>query len=568
MTYAPTIPDSAPFTAEQRSWLNGYLAGLFAWNPQGTLPGVQAPAATGPAEPLMILFGSQTGGAEKAAKMLAKAAKSKGYAVTVRDMAETKPADLVNAGRLCVIASTYGDGEPPDRAREFWKALSNGAPRLEQTSFSVLALGDASYAKFCAFGREIDLRLEELGANRLTERRECDGDWADVFKQWSTAVLSSAAPTTDAAALDDSDEEDTRAVAQAPMVTNRRLSGESSAKDVRHIEFDLASTCLTYHCGDACRVWAQNDPALVAQLLTTAGWTADTSILRADATFTLSDALTSQCDITRVSPALRTLALADMTPDEAIAWSEGRDVLDVLHHLISRGAELPTPQTLIAALRDLQPRLYSISSSPLAHGTRVHLTLSAVRYTAHGRPRQGVCSTFLSDRLPLLATTQVEIHENATFRLPSDDVPLIMIGPGTGVAPFRGFLHQRRAAGAIGRNWLFFGDQRQSTDFLYQDEINSFRADGTLTRCDLAWSRDGDDKVYVQHLMARHAADLWAWLQEGAAIYVCGDASRMAKDVDATLRTIIQTQGHLTEDAANAYLAQLQQSRRYVRDVY
>jgi sulfite reductase (NADPH) flavoprotein alpha-component len=563
--FVPVLPDTAPFSAEQRAWLNGYLAGLFAWKQDSGTAVVNAPT-----EPLTILFASQTGGAEKAAKMLAKSAKTRGYNVTIKDMGDTKPADLVEAKRLCVIASTYGDGEPPDRAKDFWTALSNGAPRMEQTHFSVLALGDSNYPKFCEFGRNLDVRFEELGAKRFSDRRECDGDWADIFKEWTEAVLGASATSSETA----TEEEEIHREAHAPFTTNLRLSTASSAKDVRHFEFSLKNSGLKYSCGDALSVMPKNDPELVDQILSAAKLDGSAQVQRKKQSLSLRESLLNLCEITRVPKALLTeciqksknTELQNLTTEDAIrAWMDGRDLLDLL--TIAQDVEF-SADSLHTALKDMKPRLYSISSSPAAHGDEVHLTVSAVRWMSHGRTRSGVCSTYLADRLALEDQALISVHENTAFRPPAGDVPLIMIGPGTGIAPFRGFLHERKALGHKGRNWLFFGDQRRETDYLYREEIESFAKDGTLTRLDLAWSREGDKKVYVQHRMLEHAAKLWEWLEDGAAIYVCGDASRMAKDVDNTLHEVICKASSKSPEAAAEYISQMKAQRRYQRDVY
>lgn len=563
ITLVPVLPDSAPFTPEQRAWLNGYLAGLYAWQPAG----VHA-AQNAVEQPLLVLFGSQTGGAEKAAKMLAKLAAGRGYKAQVRDMADIKPADLPVEPNVLVIASTYGDGEPPDRAREFWGALSNGAPRLEQTRFSVLALGDSSYAKFCAFGKQLDERFESLGATRIAARRDCDVEWADEFSGWveeAFSGLGSAAGqgTAELTGFDDADGSDAgpsrENPALAPLTANVRLSAENSAKDVRHFEFSLSGTGLSYACGDALGVWPENDPALVDEILLAAKCDGTTAVKLKGASMALREALIRRCEITRIPK-----SLLEQTGGDA-DWAAGRDLLDLVNAFPAKSWE---PQALVSALRPLAPRLYSISSSPAAHGESVHLTVSAVRYEAHGRERSGVCSTFLADRMQAGGAARIFVHENNAFRPPADDVPLIMIGPGTGIAPFRGFLHDRNARGVTAPNWLFFGDQHEATDYLYRGEIEELQSTGVLTRLDLAWSRDGAEKVYVQHRMLVQSAEIWNWLQQGAAIYVCGDAQRMAKDVECALLSIIEMEGRMTAAEAEAFLSGLKQQRRYQRDVY
>lgn len=561
--FVPVMPESAPFSEEQRAYLNGFLAGLFSWTP------VHAAVPPAPAATLTILFGSQTGGAEKAAKKLAKLAAQRGFTASVRDMGETKPADIAGSDNLLVIASTYGDGEPPDRARDFWAALSNGAPRMEKTRFSVLALGDSSYSKFCEFGKLLDTRLAELGARRVAPRRDCDVEWAEHFEVWTAEAFAALGTSAPAPALS---EEETPACDrdhpfEAPFTTNLSLSGRESAKDVRHFEFSLEGSGLSYACGDALGVWPENDPAMVQEILDLTKLDGDAMVTgRRKQQVTLREALLRHFEITRIPQSLLMEVTAGSSVETISAsWCDGRDVIDLLRLTPDMKWEAAA---FTGLLRNLSPRLYSISSSPGAHAGSVHLTVSAVRYESHGRPRQGLCSTFLADRLPVGEPARIFIHENTNFRPPAGEVPLIMIGPGTGIAPFRGFLHERAAIGARGRNWLFFGDQHAATDYLYREEIEAFQASGLLTRLDLAWSRDSTEKVYVQHRMMAAADEFWAWLNAGACVCVCGDATRMAKDVDAALHRIIETAGGKTPDEAAAYVKRLQAERRYQRDVY
>lgn len=479
----PFIPEGAPFTTEQRAYLNGFLAGLFS----------KAPATSAPLKPLTILFGSQTGNAESLAKRLADEAGKAGFAPTVHDMAQYPTGQLAGEKRLLVITSTYGDGEPPDNAKAFWQFLSNGAPRLEGVEFSVLALGDTNYPKFCQHGKNLDARLEELGARRIFERVDCDVDYEENCQKWLAGVLGAGA-TVPATTIGYS----RKSPFPAKLITNRKLSGEGSAKDVRH--FELAMD-LPYEVGDALGVWPTNDPALVEEFA---------RMLDGDTTSLAG------CELARVDIPARRMPAAEF----------------------------------IAKLKKLQPRLYSISSSPKAHPGQVHLTVSVVRH-----PRNGVCSTFLAERAE---TVPVFLQPNKNFRLPADgDTPIIMVGPGTGIAPFRAFLEERQAVGATGKSWLFFGDQHAAMDFLYRDEL-------APTRLDVAFSRDQAEKIYVQHRMLEHAAELFAWLEDGAHFYVCGDAKRMAADVDAALREVVRRAGRDPDQ----YVAQLQAGRRYQRDVY
>jgi sulfite reductase (NADPH) flavoprotein alpha-component len=584
MQFVPQLPESAPFSAEQRAYLNGFLAGLFSHVP---VPGAVAPAAASrPLEPLSILFGSQTGNSEKLAKRIAKEAGKRGFAPTIHDLAKYPTAQLAGERALLLVTSTYGDGEPPDNARGFQTFLNGGtAPKLPDLRFSVCALGDTNYAKFCGFGRELDTRFEKLGAKRVHARADCDVDFEDAFIQWLDASLTALAPVgtaapaaTSSAAPAESAGHSKQNPFPARLVANRKLNAAGSGKDVRHFEIDLGASGLSYEVGDALGVVPQNDPALVSELLTALGASGTEPVpIKGVGDVPFSEALTRHFEITRPPrPLLETFAArtGDTTlkrvcaPDangELSQYLWGREIIDLLH---AHPEVKLAPAEFCALLRRMQPRLYSISSSPKAHPGQVHLTVSAVRYESMGRARQGVCSTFLADRVVDGVPVPVFVHANNAFRPPAGDVPLIMIGPGTGIAPFRAFLEERRATGSKGRNWLFFGDQKSASDFLYQEEIEAFQKDGVLTRLDLAWSRDQAGKVYVQDRMREQGAELFAWLEAGAAIYVCGDASRMAKDVDTALHQIIEKAGGRTAAQAAEYVQQLKAQQRYQRDVY
>ncbi len=588
----PFIPENAPFTAEQRLWLNGYLAGFFSDAGAGSraLETVRtAPAA--PTKPLTILFGSQTGTAEGLAKKTAKVAETRGFAPKLVCMEKHETVDLASSEHLLVITSTYGEGEPPDNAQTFWSYLKGeGAPRLDRTHFSVLALGDTNYPDFCQFGKLCDERFEELGAQRVHPRVDCDVDYDALAKAWTEGVFAALSSSNGAAllALEDPSGVSATPGAEAPqgfsrtnpfsarLVTNRVLTGQGSGKEVRHFEITLAGSGMTYEVGDALGLMPTNCPVLVADLLKVLGRDGEEAVANPDGAETsLRHALAQSYDITRPSPdflkaaSARHAELAALLDparkDELKKFLWGREVIDVL-----AGMKSPfTSGEFIALLKKLQPRLYSISSSPKAHPDEVHLTVGAVRYESHGRARKGIASTFLADRVSAETPVPVFIQVSHGFRLPMNgDVPVIMCGPGTGIAPFRAFLEERAALGDKGRNWLLFGDQKRVTDFLYQEQLEGWLATGHLTRLDLAFSRDQTEKIYVQNRMLENAAELWAWLQDGAHFYVCGDASRMAKDVDMALHRIAETSGGLSPDAAAEYVAKLKSEKRYQRDVY
>lgn len=592
----PVIPDSAPFTPEQRAWLNGFLAGLFshtaAPSPVPTTPpSPPVPTLT----PLAVLVGSQTGTAERLAKRIAKTAAQRGFAPVIHDLAQVAPAQLASESALLVITSTYGDGEPPDNAKAFWQTLrSADAPRLDNTRFSVCALGDTNYPRFCQFGKELDARLEALGGSRVHPRQDCDVDLEQPFATWLSSALQRLTPAhSDVSPAAHSTGSPTPTSPDAPpaepawhrdrpfparLTVNQRLTAPASQKEVRHFVIDLGDPPLAYHAGDALGVWPSNDPVLVQSLLDALGYQGDEPVPdRHGASVPIRLALTRDYDITRIPRPLlghfathtRDAALTEAAAPDANGaldrFLRGRDVLD----LVSAHRQIrPTPNEFIALLRKLQPRLYSIASSPRQHPSSIHLCVNVVRYQSLGRPRHGVASTCLADRIRPEDPLPVYVHPNPSFRPAPPDRGLIMIGPGTGIAPFRAFLQDRQASGAQGPNWLFFGDQRQSTDFLYRDELANWLHAGLLTRLELAWSRDHADKVYVQHRMLEHAVPLWDWLEAGASVCVCGDASRMAKDVDDALHQVIQRAGQRSPEQAADYVRNLVATRRYSRDVY
>ena len=502
--------------------------------------------------------------------------------------------------RLLIVTSTWGDGDPPDNAVGFWNFLnSNAAPNLGHLNFSVLALGDRNYSSFCGAGRKFDEQLEKLGANRIHPRADCDVDYEAAANAWIEAALKSllecgsSSSTTDVAGHSDtslklisdslpshSDGSPTNYNRQNPfparLLANRRLNSNGSAKDTRHFEISLEGSGLKYEVGDALGVVPRNSPALVEEILAALKCDGEEAVKNGGPVeMPLRKALLEHFEIRQVSKGLLE-AIADRTADSNLRglltnksalddFLHGREVIDLL--LVHPNAGF-SPAEFVSFLRKLNPRLYSISSSIKAHPEEVHLTVAAVRYEAHGRKREGVCSTFLADRVNAETPVQIFIQPSH-FRLPrNSDTPVIMIGPGTGVAPFRAFLEERRAMGARGLNWLFFGDQRRDSDFLYRAELEPMLSDGHLTFLDTAFSRDQAEKIYVQHRMLENAAKFWSWLEEGAHIYVCGDAKRMAKDVEAALHEIIQTAGARTADQAADYVQKMKTEKRYQRDVY
>lgn len=549
MSRVPLIPESAPFTAEQRAWLNGFLAGLIS---RGESPGVSlSPAAEMAKKSLLIAFGSQSGNAESLAKRLAREAASRGFAARAAGLDSLQPTDLIREQNVLLITSTWGEGDMPDNAISFWDSINqNGSsPKLDGVKYSVLALGDKNYGEtFCLAGKKIDARLAELGATRVTERVDCDVEFDELAKTWSStafiALETGKGVSVDVVAEDPPAKEieetgySKKNPFPAPLIANVALNASGSSKDTRHIAFSLAGSGLDYEVGDALGVYVKNCPEVVDAIISAHSLDPQAEAALPDGgTAPLRDALISNYEVRH---------LHGITPSQLLNTAD-----------------------FVTSLRKLQPRLYSIASSIKAHPEEVHLCVGAVRYDVHGVQHKGVASTFLSDRLDLGETAGVFFHVAKHFRLPTDlSKPVIMVGPGTGIAPFRAFLEEREATGATGKNWLFFGDQRRTTDFLYHDQIIEWVQKGVLTRLDTAFSRDQEEKIYVQTRMLTAAAEMWQWLEEGAHFYVCGDAKRMAKDVDAALHEIIQNAGGRTAEEASAYVADMKKNKRYQRDVY
>ena len=582
ITAVPSLPFDAPVDAGKRTWINGLLAGMFS----RVLP-VDLPAENDkPA--LRILWASQTGNAETLAENLAQQASQAGWAVKVKAMDEYPLEQLTQENYLVCITSTFGDGDAPDNGQHFWQQLSDErAPSIDQLHFGLLALGDSNYAQFCGHGKNLDARLQALGAKPLLNRLDCDTDFETPAAQWFTQLLASL-PSNEttpgklsgvvASAKTDVNVSKTNPY-PAQLIINRRLNSEGAAKDTRQFGFALGGSGITYEAGDALGVWPQNCPELVLEMAQQLNINLETPVLVDAREKPLQQALQQHFEISRPSPdALKLIAersgndeLKKLLQAEHKAelqdWLWGRQLVDLLHEFpIQCSAE-----EWLAVLKRLQPRLYSISSSPKAFADEVHLTVSAVRYTRYQQGkkiRKGVCSTFLADRAEDM-TVPIFVQSNKNFRVPADgNVPVIMVGPGTGVAPFRGFLQERRARGDTGKNWLFFGEQHQSSDFYYRDELEAHLRDGHLTTLSLAFSRDQGQKIYVQDRMREAGAEIWRWLEEGAYFYVCGDASRMAKDVDNALRDIVQQHGGFNEVDTVNYMRKLNMQKRYLRDVY
>lgn len=591
---APYIPENAPFTAEQRAWLNGLLAGMFSNAPQT--------AESRPSRRVAVLYASQSGTAEGLARKLAKELKAQGHTPAVSTLVGYTPAALAAETCALFLASTYGDGDAPDGVQPFYEQLClEHFPRMEKLSYAVFALGDRHYEHFCKFGNDLDAKLTALGANQLSKRVDCDVDVDEPFKEWKTFILaclkedslfhsrkvegpsqgSKPQPLQGAIAREASTASafTREQPLLAPIIDKRSLTHTTSTKTTLHVAFSIEGTSLSYEAGDACGVIPTNDLNLIAEILQKLQFNGNEQVSSLNAgTTTLHDALAHQRQITRLNRKTvqgyaargqceRLLDLLRPAQQAALdAYIYDRGLIDLL---IEFPGVIDDPNELVALLPKLAPRLYSISSSPAAHAGQIHTTVAVVRFKAHNRDRGGVCSTFFADRTSVADRLPIFIQPNRNFKLPSNpDEPMIMIGPGTGIAPFRGFLHERRALGHKGKNWLFFGERSAATDYLYRDELESMRADGHLTRLDKAFSRDHGHKVYVQDRMMEQAPEFWRWLQDGASVYVCGDASRMAKDVRAALCRIVREQGAMPLEAAEEYIEQLKEDHRYYRDVY
>ena len=542
-----------------------------------------------PAERATVLYGSQTGNARRVAERLAKRIEAAGLAVRLVRADAYGPKEWAQERHLAIVISTQGEGEPPDDARGLLDFIAGRrAPRLPALRYSVLALGDSSYPQFCAIGRQLDVRLAELGATRLQPLAEADVDvdavaapWLDATVERVREVLKSPAartpllqavpnPVVADLAVHDRD----RPFA-APILASQRIVSRHSEREVLHLELSLEGSGLRYHPGDALGVWPRNPASLVKQWLDTLRWDGEQPVTHAGRTLPLARWLADERELTRLArgfvqahaDAGGNAELTRLLRDDPAALA----VLLDTHQPIDLLRRYPAgwePAALVAALRPLTPRLYSIASSPAAVGDEVHLTVSKVDYEAFGERHWGAASSFLADSADD-ARVPVFVEPNERFRLPADDGrDVIMIGPGTGVAPFRAFVQERRETGARGRNWLFFGNRRFGDDFLYQVEWLEALRQGVLHRLDLAFSRDDADKVYVQHRLRERGKELYAWLQDGAHVYVCGDAKHMAKDVNAALLDVAITHGGLSAEDAAAWLADLLQQGRYARDVY
>ena len=570
-------------TREQLQWVSGFTAGLAAANGASSSQAAVQSEASDPANTLTILFGSQTGNGEGLAKQLAADARSLGFAVELHSLADYKPAQLKRERLVSFVISTHGEGDPPDDAELFHEFLmSKKAPPLEALNYALLALGDSSYINFCQTGRELDQRLKELGARQLVPIVECDLDFDAAAASWRDAVLDRIPDVIDRAAtarklhaVDSPPRFDKEHPFTAEVLVNQRITASDSSKDVRHIELSLEGSGMQYRPGDALAVVVENPPQLVAELLDELALDAGSDVRVQQEQYRLGDALTTRLEITAASLGFVKF-WADASDDEELraivgdpealaALFDTHQIIDIVRRFPAQ----PAAQALVDGLRTLSPRSYSISSSSGANPDEVHLTVAAVRYEAFGSQHWGAASTHLADRLREGDTVQVYVEPNSRFRLPDDDATdIIMIGPGTGVAPFRAFVEERAERDASGSSWLIFGDRNFRSDFLYQLEWHRHLKNGVLDRLDVAFSRDQQQKVYVQDRIREHGEELFRWVERGAHIYVCGDAKRMAGDVEDALVEVFAEYGGMQQDKATARLKVLRRDGRYQRDVY
>lgn len=576
------------YSSLQLAWASGYLA---AKSEQGQNVLAAPIAEVAAAKTLTILFASQTGNAKGVAKQLEQSAVTAGITVNLKNISDYKAKGLKSESHVIIVASTNGEGEPPDDAIEFHEfLLGKKAPKLPNLSYSVLSLGDSSYEFFCQTGKDFDERLKTLGAKQVAPRLDCDVDYEYDCEAWISSTINSlkdeltqssvsAAPVPQLATAGATSTYSKQNPLAAEFSVSQKITGRDSAKDVRHIEIDLGESGLTYQVGDALGVWFENDEALVNELLAELNATGEEKVsLKLNGEqqdVSLKEALIKHLEITQTAPAFiefwaqlsNDKSLLEVASDKnnAREFAGNHQIVEV----VALAKAAVEPQTFVDNLRKITPRLYSIASAQAEVEEEVHLTVGVVSYEANDKTRIGGASGFLANRLEEGASVRVFVEHNDNFRLPENgETPVIMIGPGTGVAPFRAFMQQREAVEASGDNWMFFGDQTFTQDFLYQVEWQNYLKSGLLTRLDVAFSRDQAEKIYVQDRLREQASEVFAWLERGAHLYICGDANRMAKDVHQALVEIISEHGKLTIEQAEDYLKSLRSNKRYQKDVY
>lgn len=578
-------------SSTQRIWLTGYLSAIpemeeITGLQQETNVAVESVELAQASEEITVLYGSQTGNAEQLAETFANELKGQGFDVDVLSTAEFRPNQLRKITQLLIIISTHGEGDPPDNALSFYEFLfGKRAPELEQLNYSVLSLGDSSYEHFCLTGKEIDERLADLKATRISPRIDCDLDYDELANEWYKQVETSLKELIGTSQTIQQPTELQQKVTsiytrtnpfKAEVLENINLNGKGSNKETRHIELLLEDSNLMYEPGDSIGILPENDPQLVKDFIEVMNWDAAETLTIKEEERTVAEALSTYYEITVLTKPLLTKLSTTFQNEKLARLLEDEDALkdylanyDLLDLVIDFNLTEVSAIELTPLLRKMPARLYSVASSFDANPDEVHLTIGTVRYEAGNRNRKGVCSVQCAERIEVGDTLNIYVHKNSNFRLPENpNTPIIMIGPGTGVAPFRAFMEEREETAAEGKSWMFFGDQHYVTDFLYQVEWQRWLQNGVLTNLDVAFSRDTNEKVYVQHRMKQHQKELFSWLEEGAVVYVCGDEAHMAKDVHDTLLQIVKEEGNLSFDEAEDYIKVMQQNKRYQRDVY
>ncbi|BET98035.1 NADPH-dependent assimilatory sulfite reductase flavoprotein subunit [Xenorhabdus taiwanensis] len=571
------------FSPHQLAWLSGYFWGMVDHQPQtGAKTSVVSVLET-----VTLLSASQTGNARRLAEQLRDSLLAENINVNLINAGDYKFKQISQERVLIIIASTQGEGEPAEEAVALHKYLySKKAPSMKETVYAVFGLGDTSYENFCQAGKDFDSRLHELGAQRLLDRVDADVEYqaqatqwnqqlTDILKQRLSVQANAATSSTISAHIQETQTYTKEIPLTASLLTNQKITGCGSDKDVRHIEIDLGDSGLRYQPGDALGVWFENDPALVDELITLLWLEGSEQVNVHGKSLPLREALISHVELTQNTGVIVGKYAALAKDEKLLSLAANKQALQQyaqttpIVDMVRAAASHPEAQQFIELLRPLTPRLYSISSSQSEVENEVHITVGVVRYDIEGRARTGGASGYLADRLQEDDNIRVFIEQNDNFRLPADpNTPIIMIGPGTGVAPFRAFLQHRDSQGAEGKNWLFFGNPHFVEDFLYQVEFQRYVKEGLLTRIDLAWSRDQQHKVYVQDKLREQGEEVWRWIQDGAHLYVCGDANRMAKDVEQTLLDIISQHSGMDAEQADEFLSELRLERRYQRDVY
>lgn len=573
----------------QLIWASGYLFGLAQQAGVAVAPAATAVTQAVPNKSLTILYGSQTGNAKGVAEQYKQTAEAAGFNVNLHSMSDYKPKNLKNESHLLIVVSTHGEGEAPDDAVQLHEFVaSKKAPKLENLSYAVIALGDSSYEFFCQTGKDFDERLKALGATAIAPRLDCDVDYEDVIPEFTEALTaklkdalaggSSQVVTMPGVSLEAAKPAVSFTKANpftASLSESLKITGRDSVKDIRHIEISLEDSGIQYQPGDALGVWFTNDDKVVTDILTLTNNNAEEVVTTRAGDLPLQQALKENFELTQSYPGF-VAAYAEFAKNDELnmlvadkaalrEYLADRQIVDIVRQF---PADVPA-QDLAKALRPLTPRLYSIASSQEEVEDEVHLTVALVEYEEFGHVHQGGASGFLSERLEAGDDVKVYVESNNNFRLPENpDTPIIMVGPGTGIAPFRAFLQHREAQEAEGQNWLFFGNPSFTQDFLYQVEIQKYVKDGVLSKVSLAFSRDQEEKIYVQHRMLEEGAELYKWLEAGAHFYVCGDATRMAKDVNDALVSIVATHGGKSKEEAEQYVNDLRRAKRYQKDVY